>query len=449
MKCLCYPVAEKQFSQEAFPASLRPIALAALPLNQRADCSMELKTRSWHFKDGSKGGEIERPSAITLGAFALAELGVPPSAKDYAWCYQSIGLHEERNSKDSDKEFANCQSRQFFLKNGGFVYLDDAGTITQILAVSDHLEGETKLCFGQPYEIDMATVAAFRKECRFHEVTVPYLEAAGAQEYMWLTPGELPSAQHGAFVYILTPQAVEIDSGGVCFCCGSAPVAAEQQPIFDDVTHAETVMAKPPFDLAVAVETAARQLPKGPRVCILGGRKFQERSSELLVKELAKEFAAKLKDRAVVLTGGLEGIQETFATSLGLPSQVVNMVPEGESAQFSVGKEVRAGANLGERIQIYGQIGDIYLTIEGGPGVSKEARAASDRDAVVLPMAWTGGASGGMFDFPAKALSKPDYFSEEEWRQVKEKTEMDEVELAQSTAKTVIRGIVTLVERHQ
>jgi hypothetical protein len=337
------------------------------------------------------------------------------------------------------------------LRNGGFVYLDKEGNITQILAVSDHAEGEAKLCFGEPKEVDMATIASFRQVNRFHEVTVPHIKAAGAGEYMWLTPGELPSAPHGGFAYLFDESEmpdIDLDSGAVCVCCGQPGQETAKATVAEvmTVTVPETPEAKP-FDLSVAVQAAAQQLPKGPRVCILGGRKFQEKSSELLVKELAKEFAAELKDRAVVLTGGLEGIQETFATSLGLPDQVVNMVPEGESAHFSVGKEVKAGANLGERIQIYGQIGDIYLTIEGGPGVSKEAKAASDRNAVVLPMAWTGGASGGMFDFPAKALSKPDYFSEEEWKLVKEKTKTDDGELAQSTAKTVIRGIVTLIEK--
>lgn len=55
------------------------------------------------------------------------------------------------------------------------------------------------------------------------------------------------------------------------------------------------------------------------------------------------------------------------------------------------------------RQEAFGLLGDVYITVEGGPGVAGEARAAVARGARVVPFVRTGGASGGMFDFPAEA----------------------------------------------
>eukprot|EP00913_Durusdinium_trenchii_P029220 g27393.t1 len=77
-------------------------------------------------------------------------------------------------------------------------------------------------------------------------------------------------------------------------------------------------------------------------------------------------------------------------------------------------------------------IGDIYITIEGGQDVAEQAsgfknrvglvdvkldpiqaNAAFSRGAAVIPVICTGGASSGMFHFPAAALKKPDFVSKD------------------------------------
>ena len=95
--------------------------------------------------------------------------------------------------------------------------------------------------------------------------------------------------------------------------------------------------------------------------------------------------------------------------------QVVNLLPAGSRNGYGVGRDVECSADLQERIAVSSQIGHIYLTIEGGPGVAKVALAAFERGAFVLPMASTGGASAGMFGFPAAALERPSYASQEQW----------------------------------
>eukprot|EP00927_Polykrikos_kofoidii_P015299 TRINITY_DN16783_c0_g3_i1.p1 TRINITY_DN16783_c0_g3~~TRINITY_DN16783_c0_g3_i1.p1 ORF type:complete len:342 (+),score=79.24 TRINITY_DN16783_c0_g3_i1:142-1026(+) len=118
----------------------------------------------------------------------------------------------------------------------------------------------------------------------------------------------------------------------------------------------------------------------------------------------------------------MPGVQQTFATSLGgsFPA-LVHLLPEGKSSNFGVGEDLVAGATLQERMAIFGQLGDVYIAVEGGPGVATEAADAFRRGALVLPMMSTGGASSGMFSFPAAALERPDFATEEQWSCLREK----------------------------
>jgi len=150
-------------------------------------------------------------------------------------------------------------------------------------------------------------------------------------------------------------------------------------------------------------------------VCILGGTKFQGEESEALVKAAAKELSTARGDDVKFVTGGMAGVQETFAKHCGDGSRVSHLLPVGESSGFGTGTDIHAGADLEERKAIFGQLGNIYVTVEGGPGVSQEARAGHERGAAVIPLRRTGGASGGMFDFPAAALEKPTFATDEEW----------------------------------
>lgn len=179
--------------------------------------------------------------------------------------------------------------------------------------------------------------------------------------------------------------------------------------------------------------------PDRLRICILGGTKFNEASSEIVVKALAKKFCERLSNVVVVLTGGMPGVQQAFAQSLGANFGQVHLLPEGKSSDFGVGKDVIAGHDLPERMHIFGSLGHVYVCIEGGPGVAKEAKQAFERGAVVLPVMSTGGASSGMFDFPQGALKKPDSVTDDQWSMMKAQGDPD----ATATAMTdVILGIV-------
>lgn len=227
--------------------------------------------------------------------------------------------------------------------------------------------------------------------------------------------------------------------------------------------------AKPPPAVGQPLQevcfAVAQQLPPGPRVCILGGTAFKDPDSELIVKSLAKHFARNLASSVVVLTGGMQGVQETFARSMGVevrrwsqagqaseagsPSSgeprcqtdIVNLLPAGQASGYGVGRDVEAGADLEERKKVFAELGHIYLTVEGGPGVSQEASTAFSRGAVVLPISSTGGASSGMFGFPAQALERPAFATQEQWDRLQNKGDPDETALA------VVQIIWTLISK--
>ena len=163
-----------------------------------------------------------------------------------------------------------------------------------------------------------------------------------------------------------------------------------------------------------AVSRIVKAAGGAPIVCILGSTSFNDADSEALVKALAEKLTATM-DEAILVTGGMAGVQQVFAESCGDGARVWNLLPVGQASGYLRGLDIHAGADLEQRKAIMGQLGDIYVTVEGGPGVSAEARAAHARGAGVLPMARTGGASSGMFDFPEAALKRPPCAGETEW----------------------------------
>lgn len=470
LKNVLFPVGRQFISDKPFPESLGPLGLQAAEGFTAADIELDVKQLTWKMKaDTALAGFLSEVSPITLSAFERAELGIVASCTKFAYCYQSPNIYLKFSNKYDD-----LSAEEFFLKNGGFVYFDDAGSVGVILAVTDFADGLSDLSLGEPVDLKPDMVKKLKMAQRYRPVTVPFLVEAGSIEFAWVLPGELPWAPDGGFAYIIDENPPVLcnlwNFFGYCSASGSNDPAEPEVSSFPEQTllldensstlvrntvqkernsanlYRSSVQDESEFNLSEAVAKTSEQLPSGPRICILGGRQFQEESSRLLVQALAKNFANELKGKVVIITGGLEGIQAEFAQNFGIAEQIVNMVPEEESSHVSIGTELKAGAHLQERIAIYGEIGDVYLTVEGGPGVSKEAKAASDRGAVVLPIMWTGGASGGMFDFPQKALNQPDYFSAGEWKQLKEKGDSAPENLAQSTAKLVVSAIAKLID---
>lgn len=168
--------------------------------------------------------------------------------------------------------------------------------------------------------------------------------------------------------------------------------------------------------LARFQEEVLSRLPPGlPRVCVLGGREFKNPDVTVpLIESIARQLR-QFRGQIVVLTGGMPGVQEAFAKNLGTVG-LYNLLPAGESSGYGVGTDLSCGRTLQERMAIFGRLGDIYLTFEGGPGVGQEATTAYTRGAMVLALRATGGASAGALpQFPQEALEKPKWASAADW----------------------------------
>jgi len=175
----------------------------------------------------------------------------------------------------------------------------------------------------------------------------------------------------------------------------------------------------------MAVNNIVSQLPPLPRVCIVGGTKFKDHATKSLVELVSGRIAKRFANRIVVLTGGMSGVQQTFADGLSKFPGLVHLLPAGTESGFGVGRDVVAGESLDERVAIFGQVGQVYITFEGGPKAAEEAKVAFERGAIVLPFKSTGGASAGMFGFPRGALAKPGYVTPEQWASFHDKASPD------------------------
>lgn len=156
-----------------------------------------------------------------------------------------------------------------------------------------------------------------------------------------------------------------------------------------------------------AVLEIHRRLGPGLKIVVLGsqGSDFDELTEQVAV-HLDRAF-----DRALFISSGLPGVQETVAKSCKA-SKVYTLTSDGI---LDGQKMVLLKVNCQDVQSLLASIGDIYITIEGGQDVAEQANAAFSRGAAVIPVICTGGASSGMFHFPAAALKKPDFVSKEHW----------------------------------
>jgi len=164
-----------------------------------------------------------------------------------------------------------------------------------------------------------------------------------------------------------------------------------------------------------SVVRLTQEIGESVRVCILGGTKFDKPESEELVKALAEELTDSVGSQACFLTSGLPGVQRVFSENLGTAARIWHLLPDGEGSNFGVGTDVHVGKNPQQRKEVMDLLGEVYLTIEGGPAVSQELRSASSRAAFVVPIIRTGGASGGQYGVPVGLLQKPGFASAETW----------------------------------
>mmetsp|Transcript_67210 Transcript_67210/g.174194 ORF Transcript_67210/g.174194 Transcript_67210/m.174194 type:complete len:699 (+) Transcript_67210:1-2097(+) len=151
-------------------------------------------------------------------------------------------------------------------------------------------------------------------------------------------------------------------------------------------------------------------------VCMMGGQTLSRAGTEQLVKAIAaKLFEGVVGSTAVFVTEGIPGVQKIFAEQCHDHSRVLNLLHTGQSCGYQRGTHRILCKDESERQEVFGLIGDIYITLEGSVGVGRVATAAHKRGAAVLPVLRTGLASTGMYGFPSKALKKPAFLTDQQW----------------------------------
>lgn len=163
------------------------------------------------------------------------------------------------------------------------------------------------------------------------------------------------------------------------------------------------------------LQRVASQLAAGPRLAVIGSTEFWDADSPALCEAIARELAA--IEPLVVLTGGMNGVGQTFAEAYeaarlasGLPANLYHLLPHGTLLQMS-GTTLGAGNDFHERREILGLAAQIYLVIEGGPGTEHEAAVATAYDAALIPVGRSGGAAGDMYPL----LKPPPEVMHDDW----------------------------------
>lgn len=185
------------------------------------------------------------------------------------------------------------------------------------------------------------------------------------------------------------------------------PLAPQAFPDLDKETVAEAVER-----LKQELGCSSRVVP----VCIFVGAGSEGAASEELVRVTAERLTACTSRQAVFITGGMPGAQKMFSENFGDASRLWNLLPLGQRSSSDGGRGIHAGANLEQCIEIFAQLGDIYIMFAGAPAISEQARAACLRGAAVVPLERSGASLvSGRCSFPDQALRRPAFASEEQW----------------------------------
>jgi len=188
-----------------------------------------------------------------------------------------------------------------------------------------------------------------------------------------------------------------------------------------------------------------------PRIGIIGSVDFYHKDSPALCDLIGTKLAQTLP-HACLLTGANAVVQKQVSRAFhdGVLRQkdishdpyIFHLAPVGFHCDWDFGTNLEAGMDSEERRSILATLADVYISIEGGPGTSHEMTKAQAAGSIVVPLARTGGASGGSFG--ASAAVRPDYISEDTWALLE-----DETASIQDSAEAVVSmvGSILLMKR--
>ena len=154
-----------------------------------------------------------------------------------------------------------------------------------------------------------------------------------------------------------------------------------------------------------------RQLPKGPRLGVIGSSSFWGGDSRDICGAVGAQLS-QLED-LVLLTGGVPGVGEAVGRAFVEARRgatdwptAYHLLPRGSSS-WDYGVTLFCGSTMLDRREILGRLAGVYLAIEGGPGTAHEAQIVQSRGGVIIPVGRTGGFSAEIYnqlEFPNPAV---------------------------------------------
>jgi nicotinamidase-related amidase len=201
----------KSRTMQPFPSGLGPFSLvpaADLVLTMNFDTLTYTVTQPQNLVQMATAfglapsGKHAEAQPVTLSADKRAAAGIPEKAVKFCWVNPMDKV--DTIPVTAMSYLPTTSEAAAFLIHGGFVYLDEAGSVCHV-GVLQHGPG---FDFGPPEPFNADFLAAVKS--RMHPVTLPALKRGGAKYFAWIHAGEelavggntwRPS-EHGAFVYL-------------------------------------------------------------------------------------------------------------------------------------------------------------------------------------------------------------------------------------------------------
>lgn len=220
------PLSFQELGAGVFPAQLGPFALVPSP---RLKIALDVKGGKYTASAPSQEiadlrqynvepeGRLCPLAPITLEKKSREALGIPDSAKSFAWGYPPSGGNFDEKTRGY---FSITTPAAAFFIFGGFIYTNEKD---EVVAVMARALG-SGLQFSAPSKWQAKYSASLQS--RWQPVVARMMQKKGAKLYAWINPGEALEAsgekswtvaQHGAFAYLFHDDPLQEDPRDIYF----------------------------------------------------------------------------------------------------------------------------------------------------------------------------------------------------------------------------------------
>jgi len=203
-----------------FPAHLGPLPLN---LDTSIDIRIDSDKQKYKVAQGLFTGLLDRFTGTNEPEGVISPIvpipddwpEKPEGVVSFCWGYPMDKYREELLKMKRSMQLMflalTTSTKLQFCAYGGFLLIDTNGQVAAVQSVSPVIEeSDTSLAFGPPQRWDPEFTESLMESGRFQSVTMPFILAAGADTFAWISPGESLAAngktwtpsKSGAFVYL-------------------------------------------------------------------------------------------------------------------------------------------------------------------------------------------------------------------------------------------------------